>query len=176
MKSNAQATIRMNITNMNDHDTKEIHLFSIATDMKKTGLLSDHFIVSAVHAAFKYEGVMDLMELWENEKNVKERDEIIADIQEILDDSVQKDVTNITTIRFNDLDMVSKNIRAFKDSLLSKVMEQGGVSRLAELTGIPQPSLSRFFNTNTVPRRSTLLKIAKALNMDELQIEKIFEN
>lgn len=49
-------------------------------------------------------------------------------------------------------------------------MEQGGISKLAELTGIPQPSLSRFFNSNAMPRKATVLKIAKALNLDEIKI------
>ena len=50
-------------------------------------------------------------------------------------------------------------------------MEQGGISKLADLTGIPQPSLSRFFNSNAMPRRDTVLKIAKALNIDQIKID-----
>ena len=70
----------------------------------------------------------------------------------------------------NDLDAIAKDIRAFKDGLLHIVDQQGGVSHLAELTGIPQPSLSRFFNSNAMPRRTTLLKIAKALELDAVEI------
>lgn len=173
MKSHAHA-VRMNIAITNGQEKKEMYLFQIATEMKRTGL-SDHFIVSSVRAALASEGIFDLMEMWKTEKNKNERDEIIADIQELLDDSEQKSVVELTSIRLNDLDAVSKNIRAFKDSLLTKVIEHGGISRLSELTGIPQPSLSRFFNTNTMPRRATLLKIAKALNLDELKIDKMWD-
>ena len=74
-------------------------------------------------------------------------------------------------IKFNDLDAIAKNIRAFKDSLYQEVMKNGGISKLAELTGIPQPSLSRFFNSNAMPRRSTVLTIAKALNLEGLAID-----
>ncbi len=114
------------------------------------------------------------MQFWVEEKNKNERDEIIADIQDLIDDSSEQGVIEKEYIRFNDLDAIAKNIRSFKNSLLSKVMEEGGISKLAQLTGIPQPSLSRFFNTNTMPRRATLLKIAKALNLDELKTEKIW--
>lgn len=51
------------------------------------------------------------------------------------------------------------------------MLTRGGISKLAELTGIPQPSLSRFFSSNAMPRRSTLLKIAKALNLEGIKVD-----
>ena len=162
-----------NVVPLNEHVKKQMHLFQIATKMQKSGL-SDYFVVYAVRCALENEGMCDLMELWETEKIKKERNEIVADIQELIDDSMQTGIVEQEYIRFNDLDAVAKNIRGFKDSLLSKVMEAGGISDLAESTGIPQPSLSRFFNTNTMPRRATLLKIAKALKLDELKMEKMW--
>jgi len=39
------------------------------------------------------------------------------------------------------------------------------LNKLAEITKIPRPSLSRFFNTPSFPRRSTLEKIAQALDL-----------
>ncbi|NJL26013.1 MAG: helix-turn-helix transcriptional regulator [Calothrix sp. SM1_5_4] len=50
------------------------------------------------------------------------------------------------------------------------VDKNGGIKKLAELTGIPQPSLSRFFGGATMPRRATLLKIARALNLSQIEI------
>jgi DNA-binding phage protein len=50
-------------------------------------------------------------------------------------------------------------------------MQRGGISKLSELTGIPQPSLSRFFNSNAMPRRDTLLRIAKAMDLNGLRID-----
>ena len=47
---------------------------------------------------------------------------------------------------------------------------KGGISKLSELTGIPQPSLSRFFYSASMPKRITLLKIAKALNLSQVEI------
>jgi DNA-binding phage protein len=74
-------------------------------------------------------------------------------------------------VKFNDLDEIAKDIRGFKDSLLQEVIKRGGISKLAELTGIPQPSLSRFFNSNAMPRRATVLTIAKALGLNKLPID-----
>ena len=147
----------------------QLELFEIATEMKKAGLPAD-FIAAAVETATQFEGVYDLMKLWINESDTKERDEIVADIQDMIQDTEQQDQKEAPYIRFNDLDAVSKNIRAFKDSLLHVVTEKGGLKRLAELTHIPQPSLSRFFNSASMPHRSTLLKIAKALKLDAVQV------
>ena len=150
--------------------TKQMKLFSIATKMKKTGL-PESFIVNAVRTALEIDGVADLMSFWADEKDKSERDEIIADIQDLIEACEQKDKREEMYIKFNDLDTISKNIRAFKDSLYQEVMKQGGISKLAELTNIPQPSLSRFFNSNAMPRRSTVLAIAKALSLDGIEID-----
>src|SRR5579863_2324271 len=114
---------------MNSYQSsKQVELFSIAVKMKKTGL-SDSFIVSAVETALEFEGVSDLMHFWAEEKNKKEQDEIIADIQEMIEDCMPKEKTEEIYIKFNDLDAIAKNIRAFKDTLLQKVMESGGISK-----------------------------------------------
>ncbi len=111
------------------------------------------------------------MHLWADEKDHEEKKEIIADIQDMIDACEQKEKFEEMYIKFNDLEAIAKNIRAFKDSLYQMVMERGGISKLSELTGIPQPSLSRFFNSNAMPRRATVLKIAKALNLDEIKLD-----
>lgn len=149
---------------------EQVKLFAIAVKMKKTGL-ADSFIVEAVRTALEFEGVADLMNLWMDEEDKKVRDEIVADIQEMIDECAPKEKVEETYVKFNDLDAIAKNIRAFKDSLLQMVAERGGISKLSELTGIPQPSLSRFFNSNAMPQRSTVLKIAKALDLGEIKMD-----
>ena len=150
--------------------SNQVELFSIAVKMKKMGL-TDFFIVNAVQAALKLEGIADLMHLWAEDKNSKERDEIIADIQDMIDACSQKEKSEEIYIKFNDLDAIAKDIRGFKDSLYQIVIEFGGITKLSEATGIPQPSLSRFFNSNAIPRRATLLKIAKVLGSDKVKID-----
>ena len=108
--------------------------------------------------------------MWVDEKDQKERDETVADIQDLVDDCSQKEKIEGTYIRFDDLDGIAKNIHGFKDNLRIIVDQNGGIGKLADLTGIPQPSLSRFFSFASMPRRATLLKIAKALNLGQVQI------
>lgn len=149
-----------------EHDMK---LYQIANQMK-LAKLSDEFIASAIRYALTYEGIADLVFMWAEENDPKERDEIIADIQELIDDCSQSENKEYPMIKLNDLESIAQQIREFKDALLEKVIEQGGISRLAELTGLPQPSLSRFFNSNSMPQRTTLIKIGKALKLDAIQL------
>ncbi|MFA6036580.1 MAG: helix-turn-helix transcriptional regulator [Legionellales bacterium] len=93
-----------------------------------------------------------------------------AFIQELIYDCQQQGKQEGAYLRFNDLESIAKDIRAFKDSLLELVIQHGGISHLSTLTHIPQPSLSRFFNSNAMPQRTTLLKIAKALNLDAVKM------
>jgi len=156
--------------NSESEGNNKIVLFEIALEMKKADL-PKMFIVDAVRAALDFEGISNLMKLWRNEKEPEEKNEIVADIQDLLDACLQKEKIEESYIKFNDLETISKHIRDFKDSLLSVVTQNGGITRLAELTEIPQSSLSRFFNSNAMPQRSTLLKIAKALGLDEIKME-----
>ena len=158
---------------INHNYANEIKLFKIAIQMEKEKL-PNFFIVTAIKTALEFEGVADLLNLWSAEADKNERNEIISDIQEMIDACNQKEKSREVHVRFNDLEAIANNIRAFKDSLYQKVMQQGGISKLAKLTGIPQPSLSRFFNSNAMPRRDTVLKIAKALKLEEIKIDALW--
>jgi hypothetical protein len=148
---------------------RNVELIEIGHQMKQEKL-SNTFVAAAVQTAFQYEGVYDLMKMWSEESDKKEKDEIIADIQDMIDECAQKEKIEGAYIRFDDLGKIAKNIRSFKDNLRMIVDKKGGIKAVAELTGIPQPSLSRFFSSNTMPRRVTLLKIARALNLGQVQI------
>lgn len=80
----------------------------------------------------------------------------------------------VSHINLNDLDTISQNIRQFKDRLLEVVNEKGGFKFLSEKTGIPQASLSRFFNTESMPQRATLLKIQKALGIKKIDLDPVW--
>ena len=146
-----------------------VQIIEIGHKMNSAGLPKD-FIAAAVETAFEFEGVYDLLKMWADEKDKEERDATVADIQDMIDECSQKEKVDGVYVRFDDLDQIAKNIRAFKDSLRLIVDQQGGIGKLAELTGIPQPSLSRFFGSASIPRRATLLKIAKALGLSQVQI------
>lgn len=147
----------------------KIEIIEIAHEMNMAGLPKS-FVAAAVDVAFEFEGVYDLFKLWGDESDPQERDEIIADIQDMIDDCSQKELVEGTFIRFDDLEIIAKNIRSFKDSLRAIVDEKTSLTELSLKTGIPQPSLSRFFNSSAVPRRTTLNKIARALKLSQIQI------
>lgn len=152
-------------------DVQKIKLYEIATLMKQSGL-QDKFIANAVEVGLYYEGVFDLFDLWANEKDQKERDQIIADIHdEIAEYKIQPSKPlKKPYIKYNHLDMIAEDVMGFKAHLKTVVDRWGGVSKLAKETGIPQPSISRFFSSSSMPRRTTLYKIAEALNLSEKEI------
>ncbi|MFN8791142.1 MAG: helix-turn-helix domain-containing protein [Bdellovibrionales bacterium] len=144
---------------------KKVELIEIGYYMNQLGLPKD-FIGSAIHRAFEIVAICELVKMWFREADQHVRDRLFESIQNAL----QQEEDNTQKIRFDDLERISQNIRLFKDNLRLKVDQTGGIKRLAELTGIPQPSLSRFFSTATMPRRATLLKISRALNMSHVEI------
>jgi DNA-binding phage protein len=145
-----------------------IRIMEIATMMKQSGL-SNEFVSLAATMAQEYEGTFDLMVLWTESSDQEEKDEIIADIQEEIDqfEELPNKMVEKPYVSFDDLDEISKDVSKFKKALKREVDKRGGISELSRLSGIPQPSLSRFFNSASMPRRTTLYKIAKALKLPE---------
>ncbi len=151
-----------------DNPSADLHVLDILNEMRRIGI-EGAFICLLMEYCQRYEGIRDLMELWFEEVDSGERDRIIADLQDSLEDIV--DAPSKTEERpyllFNDLKDIKNDVMAFKERLRSEVDRQGGINELARKTGIPQPSLSRFFTSSSMPRRTTLYKIAKALNLPE---------
>lgn len=61
-------------------------------------------------------------------------------------------------------------VMAEKVKLRQLIDRHGGVSVVAQKSGIPQPSPSRMLNSPSIPRRSTIYKIANALGLSEEDI------
>jgi len=152
-------------------DAQKVNLYKIATLMKQEGL-SDKFISDAVDIASYYEGVYEMFELWANEKDTEFRNDIVAQIQAEIDEYEEqpKKPTKKPYIKYTDIEVIAKDVLGFKAHLKTVVDQWGGVTKLSKATGIPQPSLSRFFSSASMPRRTTLYKIAEALNLSEKEI------
>lgn len=150
---------------------QKIKLYEIATSMKASGV-DDSFIANGVEIGLVYEGVFDLFELWAEEKDQNERNIILADIQDEIDEYKEqpKKPFKQPYITYDDLQDIAKNVESFKAHLKSKVDQWGGVTKLARETGMPQSSLSRFFTSSRMPRRSTLYKIAIAMRLPQREI------
>jgi len=147
-------------------------LASIMVEMEASGLERD-FIVAASDIARTDQGVYDLMELWlDSSVDSGERDEIVADLQESIDDYKEAPSAPAERpyINYENLGDVVEQIRAKKAKLREIIDRHGGVSAVAKKTGIPQPSLSRMLNSASIPRKSTLYRIANALKLPETEI------
>lgn len=150
---------------------QQIKVYEIATAMKAAGLGAT-FITDCVKHALEYEGSHDLMILWSEAPSQLEKDAVIADLQDEIDNHLERPnrPTKKPYVRFDDLEAIAKNVGGFKKNLRRVVDRHGGISELAKKTGIPQPSLSRFFSSQSMPRRTTLYKIADALGLSENEI------
>lgn len=150
-------------------ETKGINFILAASEMIQAKI-ENEFIVAALKGAFEIEAIGELMSLWVDEKDIDQKNEIIADISELLEDLEQNRKVEAPIVKFDELEKMSSDVMNFKDRLRLLVEEKGGIGNLAKLTGIPQPSLSRFFSSSSMPRRVTLLKIARALGLNDSQI------
>ncbi len=149
-----------------------IHIATIVVEMKASGLDSA-FIVDASELARADQGVYDLMAFWlDAEGDDPERGEIVADLQASIDDYRDAPSSPLKKpyIGFDQLDDVGDRVMEEKARLRDLFDQHGGVTAVARKAGIPQPSLSRMLNSASIPRRSTLYKIANALDLSETEI------
>lgn len=144
-------------------------VIAILDAMKRSGL-SGEFVAHLLPLAMEYEGTYELMLMWFAESDEEVCDEIIADLQgeieeELSEPILPKNLKKEDLFHFDNLEAIAKNVMQFKKALRLVVERKGGLNKLAEKTKIPRPSLSRFFNTPSLPRRNTLEKIARALDL-----------
>ena len=129
-----------------DDPNNDLHVLDILNEMRHVGLESV-FICSLIEHCQRYEGIRDLMELWFEETDSSERNKIVADLQESLqdiEDAPQKSEER-PYLRFDDLDEIRRDVHAFKEHLRAEVDRQGGISELARKTGIPQSFSQQIF-------------------------------
>ncbi len=140
----------------------------IAARMADSGLPTE-FIDAVLRLAFTDQGAYELMELWVEADGQDDRDEAVADLQELIDDAAEapRGIVMKPKIHFNSLDGIAQQVLAHKKKLRDLIDAAGGVTEVARRSGIPQPSLSRMLNSASMPRRSTLYKIARAIDAEE---------
>lgn len=158
----------MNHPDVPDRSGGTMHPLDILNEMRLSGLESA-LIYSLMENCQRYSGIQDLMEMWIDESDSEERDKIIADLQEVIDDiqDAPPSPEERPYLEYEDLETIRNDVNEFKNRLREEVDRQGGINELSRRTGISQPSLSRFFSSQSMPRRTTLYKIAKALNLPE---------
>lgn len=148
-----------------------LEISAVTADMLRAGLPRD-FVAQVDKTARGWEGVYDQMMLWRDAPDAAQRDEIAADLHEAVNDIAEAplDVEKKPYIHFDELDAVAQQILGFKKRLRDLIDQNGGVTEVARRSGIPQPSLSRMLGSASMPRRTTLYKIANAIGAPEAAI------
>jgi hypothetical protein len=134
--------------------------------------LPERFVKRVAELGQNNLGMAELMVLWSESDDSTYQDALIADMQDLIGEAetIQQGREE-PHVRFDDLDWIADNIMTFKDSLRLELDKRNiSLTELSERTGIPVPSLSRFFDTASMPRRKTLLKIADAANLSQVEI------
>lgn len=134
------------------------------------GGLPAEFVGRVIRLALEDQGVFDLMELWVEADADAEREPIVADLQEVLDEVEEPGPRVKPRIGFDKLDDVADAVVAHKRKLRDLVDRHGGVTAVARKMGVPQPSLSRMLGSASMPRRTTLYRLARALEVDESEV------
>jgi DNA-binding phage protein len=148
-----------------------LDISTVTMEMLRAGLPRE-FVAQVDKTARSWEGVYDLMMLWRDAPDRAQRDAVEADLHEAVNDIIEAPVEaeRKPYIPFNDLDAVAQQVLAFKKRLRDLIDQNGGVTEVARRSGIPQPSLSRMLSSASMPRRTTLYKIANAIGASEASI------
>lgn len=159
-------------TTFKTSDAQCIQLARIVVAMSDAGL-DVGFVRRAQDLAREDQGAYELLELWsEEEDDEREREEILADMQDMLDEADDLPARPLEKpyIGFDQLDDVAVRVRAHKEHLRQLIDAHGGVSEVARQAGMHQSALSRLLNSASMPRRSTLYRIANAMGVSESEV------
>jgi hypothetical protein len=142
-----------------------------AVRMENEGHPSE-FVSRVLRLAQSDQGVFELMELWAEADAQEERDKLVVALEEAIADEgdLQDGTQRRPKIPFDTFDEVTRRILEHKRRLRELIDRHGGVSEVARKSGIPQPSLSRMLSSGSMPRRTTLYRIARALDVAESEI------
>ena len=96
-----------------------------------------------------FEGVFNLLKMWANESDPAERDAIVSDIQELIDDCSQPEKVEDVYVGFDDLDRIASDVRNTKTACERWLTNGAGSANW--------PSLRLFLNLHcldfSIPRR-----------------------
>jgi hypothetical protein len=148
-----------------------IRLAEIVTAMTSTGL-DRRFVAAGFELARTDQGIFELMELWYEADSKADGEETLADLQDLIDEAADlpSQPTEKPYVPFDGLDAVAATVMDHKKRLRELIDKHGGVTAVARKIGMPQPSLSRLLNSASMPRRTTLYRIANGLEVPESEV------
>lgn len=133
---------------------------TVRASMLEAGVPSDR-IQQWFRLAKESRGAMDLLHLWG--EHVAERDEIVVELDQMLEDRDPDDGQTLRISSHADADAELARRQRMKVYLRAVIDRNGGVSKVAAAAGMTQPSLSRLLNSMSEPRPATLRRIAAAI-------------
>lgn len=146
-------------------------IYEIAPDWLKQKDLERDFLMTVLELARKETPFYKMLLLWE-ESDLKDRKEILADLEDMVEEYHDRPLTPVELpyIKMDKLASIADEVKKYKDFLRERVSRAGGVSVVAHKCKMAQPSLSRFLNTTSLPRKSTLEKLAKVLGLSQKEM------
>ncbi len=131
--------------------------------------LPANLVGEVLRLALEDQGVFELMELWGEAGRSADREAVEADLQEAIDDAADapRGIEEKPRLGFEQLPAALTSIRSHKARLRALIDQHGGISAVARKAGILQPALSRMLSSGSMPRRTTLYKLARAMDVDE---------
>lgn len=158
-------------TSPNDLLQRRYEAVEFAKAMQESGIDVQFILDVLNYVSADHRGVFELMALWSEADNDADRDAAVADLHDLLEDLSHKGPpTEKPKIKPGELPKLIDGIKTYKAKLRNLIDSRGGITKVSELCGIPQPSLSRMLNSASMPRKTTLYKIAAALGLPESEI------
>ncbi len=137
-------------------------LVPIGIQMVGSGL-DWRFVNRVVALALQGNGADSLVEMGAEATSQEDRDAVVADLYELLEDVASPADHGVEQ---RDTEALLSDRQREKAHLRALIEAHGGVSAVARAASIPQPSLSRMLASLSEPRPATLRKLAVAMNLD----------
>ena len=155
-------------------DEQFVEISGIVTTMHAAGLPAA-FLHRVAELAGHDQGIFELLLLWRTAHDcgdAEELDAVVVDLQEHLDDAEEAPASpqQKPYVEFDKLPDLVQQVVAHKKKLRDLIDKNGGVSAVAKKSGIPQPSLSRLLASASMPRKTTLYKLAIAMGLAETEV------
>lgn len=114
-----------------------------------------------------------LQNLVEHLQNKKTDIKLLGKFLEIMDAPIAT-VKSIDPgyIHIDDVEGVMSQFSDFQKELRKAIDLRGGVTKVSNETGLPQPTLSRMMLSIARPKYSTIRRIADALNIEKIPVRK----
>lgn len=146
-------------------------IYEMSPDWLSQKGLDEAFLIQVLELARNEAPFYKMLMLWE-EASKSEKSEIVADLEEMVADYHERPAAPVELpyVKMEKFSSIAEEIKTFKAFLKKRIEKAGGVSEIANKCRMAQPSLSRFLNNTSLPRKSTLEKLAKALGLSQQEM------